>query len=92
MSEQFSFLGNKCKAAIAAISLGVLLLLPASLGYGGTIVEQAFGQLELIPPNGEPEVGARTAYFTSRHIDASTAGDYRQQSHCAGRRRRRYYY
>ena len=58
MSEQFSFLGNKCKAAIAAISLGVLLLLPASLGYGGTIVEQAFGQLELIPPNGEPEVGA----------------------------------
>jgi hypothetical protein len=58
MSEQFSFLGNKCKAAIAAISLGVLLLLPASLGYGGTIVEQAFGQLELIPPNGVPEVGA----------------------------------
>jgi hypothetical protein len=58
MSEQFSFLGNKCKAAIAAISLGVLLLLPASLGYGGTTVEQAFGQLELIPPNGEPEVGA----------------------------------
>ena len=58
MSEQFSFLGNKCKAAIVAISLGVLLLLPASLGYGGTIVEQAFGQLELIPPNGEPEVGA----------------------------------
>ena len=58
MSEQFSFLGNKCKAAIAAISLGVLLLLPAGLGYGGTIVEQAFGQLELIPPNGEPEVGA----------------------------------
>ena len=58
MSEQFSFLGNKCKAAIAAMSLGVLLLLPASLGYGGTIVEQAFGQLELIPPpNGEPEVG-----------------------------------
>jgi hypothetical protein len=58
MSEQFSFLGNKCKEAVAAISLGVLLLLPASLGYGGTIVEQAFGQLELIPPNGEPEIGA----------------------------------
>ena len=44
MSEQFSFLGNKCKAAIAAISLGVLLLLPASLGYGGTIIQEAFGQ------------------------------------------------
>ena len=51
MPEHFVFLGDKCKAAIAAtISLGVLLLLPASLGYGGTIVEQAFGQLELIPP------------------------------------------
>jgi hypothetical protein len=59
MSEQFSFLGNRGKAAIAAMSLSVLLLLPASLGFGGgTIVEQAFGQLELIPPpNGEPEVG-----------------------------------
>ena len=44
MSEQFSFLGDKCKAAIAAISLGVLLLLPASLGYGGTIIQEAFGQ------------------------------------------------
>jgi hypothetical protein len=58
MSEQFSFLGNKCKEAVAAISLGVLLLLPASLGYGGTIIQEAFGQLELIPPNGEPEIGA----------------------------------
>ena len=45
MSEQFSFLGDKCKAAVAAtISLGVLLLLPASLGYGGTIIQEAFGQ------------------------------------------------
>ena len=45
MSEQFSFLGDKCKAAIAAISLGVLLLLPASLGYGGgAIIQEAFGQ------------------------------------------------
>ncbi len=46
MSEQFSFLGDKYKAAIAAtISLGVLLLLPASLGYGGTlIIQEAFGQ------------------------------------------------
>src|SRR3712207_1837958 len=49
MSEQFSFLGDKYKAAIAAtISLGVLLLLPASLGYGGTIIiQEAFGQFNL---------------------------------------------
>ena len=45
MSEQFSFLGDKCKAAIAAtISFGVLLLLPPSLGFGGTIIQEAFGQ------------------------------------------------
>jgi hypothetical protein len=44
MSEQFSFLGDKCKAAIAAISLGVLLLLPSSIGFGGTIIQEAFGQ------------------------------------------------
>ena len=50
MTEQFVFLGdNKSKAAIAAttISLGVLLLLPVSLGYGGTIIQEAFGQFDL---------------------------------------------
>jgi hypothetical protein len=49
MTEQFAFLGdNKCKAAIAAaVSLGVLLLFPASLGYGGTIIQEAFGQFDL---------------------------------------------
>ena len=49
MTDQFAFLGDKCKAAIvAAMSLGVLLLLPASLGYGGTIsVQEAFGQFNL---------------------------------------------
>ena len=57
MLEQFSFLGDKCKAAIAATSLSVLLLLPASLGLGGTIVEEAFGQLDLLTPNGEEEAG-----------------------------------
>jgi hypothetical protein len=47
MTDQFAFLGDKCKAAIAAMSLGVLLLLflPASLGFGGTIIQEAFGQL-----------------------------------------------
>ncbi len=49
MTDRFAFLGdNKCKATIAAtISLGVLLLLPASLGYGGTIIQEAFGQFNL---------------------------------------------
>src|SRR5919199_5099291 len=50
MTEQFLFLGNnKCKAAIAAaVSLGVLLLLPASLGNGRTVIlQEAFGQFDL---------------------------------------------
>jgi hypothetical protein len=56
MTDQFAFLGDKCKAAIAAMSLGVLLLLPASLGYGGTIIQEAFGQFNLpLLEDQEPE-------------------------------------
>jgi hypothetical protein len=50
MSEHFAFLlRDKHKAAIAvAMSLGVLLLLPSSLGFGGTmIMREAFGQFNL---------------------------------------------
>jgi hypothetical protein len=57
MADQFAFLGDKCKAAIAAMSLGVLLLLPASLGFGRTIVEEAYGQSNLPPLEGEEEGG-----------------------------------
>ena len=55
-ADRFAFLGhNKCKTAIAVIiSFGVLLLLPASLGYGGTIIQEAFGQFAL-PQLEEPE-------------------------------------
>jgi hypothetical protein len=51
MPEHFAFLGDKRKAAFAAaaaMSLSVLLLsllLPSSLGFGGTIIiQEAFGQ------------------------------------------------
>ena len=52
MINQFGFLGDnksKCRAVRAALALGVLLLslLPASLGYGGTIIQEAFGQFAL---------------------------------------------
>jgi hypothetical protein len=55
-ADQFAFLGhNKCKTAIAVIiSLGVLLLLPSNLGYGGIIIQEAFGQFAL-PQLEEPE-------------------------------------
>ena len=60
MTDQFAFLGDKFKAAIAAMSLGVLLLLllPASLGYGETIIQEAFGQLTPPAPlDGGEEIG-----------------------------------
>jgi hypothetical protein len=47
MPEHFAFLRDKRKAAFAAaMSLSVLLLLPASLGFGGgtIIIQEAFGQ------------------------------------------------
>jgi hypothetical protein len=47
MTDQFAFLGDKQKAVFAAMSLAVLLLLPASLGFGGTIIQEAFGQFNL---------------------------------------------
>ena len=58
MTDQIAFLENKRKVAIAvAMSLGVLLLLPASLGFGRTIVEEAYGQSNLPPLEGEEEGG-----------------------------------
>jgi hypothetical protein len=66
MTDQFAFLGDKCKATIAAMSLGVLLLLllPASLGYGETIIQEAFGQLELPPLDGGQEDGGEEVEAT----------------------------
>ena len=77
MIDQFAFLGdNKCKAAIAAaISLGVLLLLPANLGYGGTIIQEAFGQLTPPSPDGgggEEAVPASASTFLLRGFIGSS--------------------
>ncbi|HEX2170361.1 MAG TPA: hypothetical protein VHF65_08685 [Nitrososphaera sp.] len=47
MTDQFAFLGDTRKAAIVAMSLGIILLLPASLGFGETIIQEAFAQFNL---------------------------------------------
>ncbi|MDQ4101081.1 MAG: hypothetical protein M3115_02715 [Thermoproteota archaeon] len=47
MTDQFAFLQDKLKTAIVALSLSVLLLLPASLGFGGTILQEAYAQFNL---------------------------------------------
>jgi len=47
MTDQIAFLGDKRKAVFAATGLAVLLLLPASLGFGGTIIQEAFAQFNL---------------------------------------------
>jgi hypothetical protein len=44
MIDQFAFLGDKFKELIAVMSLGVLLFLPASLGFRETIIQEAWGQ------------------------------------------------
>jgi hypothetical protein len=75
MTDQFAFLGDKFKAAIAAMSLGVLLLLllPASLGYGETIIQEAFGQLTPPAPlDGGEEIGGGEEEATLPPASAST--------------------
>jgi hypothetical protein len=47
MTDPFAIFRDNCNAAIATMILGVLLLLPASLGLGGTTVKEAFGQFNL---------------------------------------------
>jgi hypothetical protein len=53
MTDQLDFLREKIKATFAAMSLAVLLLLPASLGSGGTVIQEAFGQTTAPPLTGE---------------------------------------
>ena len=57
MTNQLDFLGGKIRAVFAATSLAVLLLLPASLGFGGTIIQEAFGQTTA-PPVTAGDAGA----------------------------------
>jgi hypothetical protein len=47
MSDHFTFSGFRFNIVIAVLSLGVFFSLPASVGFGGAIVKEAFGQFDL---------------------------------------------
>jgi hypothetical protein len=64
MTDRFAIFRDKYSVAIAAMILGVLLVLPASLGLRGTIVEEAFGQLNIPPLDGGQEDGGGEATLT----------------------------
>jgi hypothetical protein len=74
MIDQFTFLRDKCKAAIAAMSLGVLLLLlPSSLGFGGAFIQEAFGQFNLpVPEEEEEEITTTTTTPTAPAAPTNT--------------------
>ncbi len=58
MSEQFSFSRNKLHVVITAISLGLLVLLPVNLGFGGgAIIKESFGQFNTTSSSGGVEGG-----------------------------------
>jgi hypothetical protein len=72
MTDQFDFLGEKIKASIAATSLAVLLLLPVSLGSGGTTIQEAFGQIPAPPPLTGGDAGGGEEMGSALTTNAST--------------------
>ena len=71
MTNQLDFLGDKIMAVFAATSLAILLLLPASLGFGGTFIQEAFGQTTA-PPTTGGDAGAGAAGESTSATNAST--------------------
>jgi hypothetical protein len=71
MTNRLDFLGEKIRAIFAATSLAVLLLLPASLGFGGTIIQEAFGQTTAPPATGG-DAGAGGTDESTLTTNAST--------------------
>jgi hypothetical protein len=49
MTNPFAIFRDRCSTSVVAVILGILLLLPASLGLGGRIIENAFAQFN-VPP------------------------------------------
>ena len=57
MIEEFSLSRNRFHVTVAAMSLGLLVLLPASIGFGETIMKEAFGQFNTSPSDGGVQGG-----------------------------------
>src|SRR3712207_3793073 len=70
MTNHLDFLGEKIKTVFAATSLAALLLLPASLGFGGTVIQEAFGQATAPPVIGG-DAGAGGAEESTLTTNAS---------------------
>jgi hypothetical protein len=64
MTDHLAFLGDKFTAIITAMILSIILLLPASLGFGVTIVEEAFGQFDLPTLDGGQQDGGEEVEAT----------------------------
>jgi hypothetical protein len=60
IEDQFAFLRDKSKESIVLMSLGVLLFLPAGLGFGEIIIKEAWGQTSA-PPLGGGDAGGEEA-------------------------------
>src|ERR687895_1198530 len=64
MSYHFTFSGVKFNIVIAILSVGVILSLPSSLGFSGTIVKEASGQFDLPTLDGTQEDGGEEVEAT----------------------------
>jgi hypothetical protein len=72
MTDPFVIFKNKSSTAIAAMMLGVVLLLPASLGFGGTFIQNAFGQFNVPPLPGERDTTGDTTTGDTTTGDTTT--------------------
>jgi hypothetical protein len=72
MIDRFASLGDKFKESVAVMSLGVLLFLPASLGFGEAIIQEAWGQTSAPPLGGGDAGGGGGGSESTSTANAST--------------------
>jgi hypothetical protein len=72
MIDKFASLGDKFKESVAVMSLGVLLFLPASLGFGEAIIQEAWGQTSAPPLGGGDAGGGGGESESTSTANAST--------------------